>query len=425
MKYPFLAIGVIALCGSIAFSQSPAEEVVIEKLRKGPDTIGALETVLKEADQFSALALFIGAKVAIEKNRLEDSGFLFYSAQLRYRFDLERFPPKGTGGNSPFQLYAALSNNIGMKINPAIMAEPKVFAKALNRVKKWLPKVPEEYDPGYDYLKRMSEKHATKATNANRTEFINRMGDLSLLLNDPGYFAAFRIFQEYNFSTDDNAPTVEAYENATETMKRVEKTKGLQGFFGEEEPRKTAGRGYKKVDGEWHYYGRVIKGVHSETFHLISGTEFAKDRSQVYVNGHVVSGADPQTFTVIKGPYGKDKAKVYCGTVAMNVHDIDAFEVVSWEGMWSETLEKKQFIFDYGKSFETLKISEESPAVTGYAVGRDGVAYYSGPARIEGADYASFRAGSMGGGVDKNREYAGPFPVESWPQRRKEILWAD
>lgn len=421
---PFV-LGILGILHSTGCSQSPTEEALLERLLKGPDSSSALDTVLKKPDEYSALILYAGAGVAFKENRLEDSGFLYYSAQLRARFDKECFPPKGTGGNSPFVVYAALSQQLGSEINPAVMAEPKVFEKALARLKEFIPKAPQNYDPGYEFLEKKSAQNAFKAVEPNRTEFINRMTDLSTLLNDAEYFAAFQVIQEYNLSRDGKRPTAGENDKATETMKRIEKTKGLEGFFSEEEHHNVDGGRYHKIDGEWSYEGRVIKEAHSATFQLLSGAEFAKDRARVYVRGFVVPEADPQTFTVIKGPYGKDKKKVYCGTVAMNVHDIDAFEVVSWEGMWNTTFDKQLFVFDFGRSFETLQISEENPAVTGFAVGRDGVAYYSGPARIEGADYASFQAGSMGGGVDKYREYVGPFPAESWPQRRKDILGHD
>jgi hypothetical protein len=112
------------------------------------------------------------------------------------------------------------------------MAEPKVFAKAIERVKNWNPKAPKEYEPGYEFTERKSEKDAHEAAKPNRTEFLSRLGDLSSLLNDPEYFAAFRVVRAYNLASDDKQrPTKEENEKATGTMKRIEKDKGLKGFF--------------------------------------------------------------------------------------------------------------------------------------------------------------------------------------------------
>lgn len=111
------------------------------------------------------------------------------------------------------------------------MAEPKVFEKVIARIKKWTPKAPKEYDPGYEFTERKSEKDAHEAAKPNRTEFIEYMSGISTLLNDATYFAAFRVIQAYNFSSEDKRPTKEAYDRATKTMKRIEKEKGIKGFF--------------------------------------------------------------------------------------------------------------------------------------------------------------------------------------------------
>jgi len=222
----------LILLASVGFSQSPAEKDLYEKLAEGPDKAKALETVLKAPDQFSALILYLGAEVALKEKRLEDSAFLLYAARLRTQFDKECFPPKGTGGDSPFVAYAALSQQIGSDIIPAVMSEPKVFAKAIERVKKWNPKAQKESDPGYEFTERKSEKDAHEAAKPSRTEYLSRLGDLSTLLNDTEYFEAIRVVQAYNLAIDDKRrPTKEESEKATETMKRIEKDKGLKGLF--------------------------------------------------------------------------------------------------------------------------------------------------------------------------------------------------
>lgn len=231
MKPKFAAFWLFVAWTTVCYSQSPAEEDLYEKLVKGAEQVKALETVLKAPDEYSALILYVGAGVAFKEKRLEDSGFLFYAGQLRARFDQKCFPPKGTGGDSPFLAYAAFSQGLGSTINPAVMAEPKTFAKSMERLKKWSPKAPKEYDPGYEFTERLSEKDAHEAAKPNRTEFLSRMGDLSTLLNDAEYFAAFRVVQVYNLVGDDKRPTKQEKEQATETMKRIEKEKNLKGFL--------------------------------------------------------------------------------------------------------------------------------------------------------------------------------------------------
>ena len=213
------------------FSQSPAEKDLFNELT-GPNSAKPLETVLKAPEEYSAVILFLGAGTAFKEKRLEDSAFLFYAAQLRMRFDQKCFPPEGTGAEDPFLPCVAIAQAIGSEINPAVMAEPKAFAKAIDRVKKWSPKAPEDYTPGYEFKKRLTETDAHEAAKQNRTEFLNRMGDLATLLNDAEYFAAFRVLQEFDPARDGKVPAKkEESEKATATMKRIERDKGLKGFM--------------------------------------------------------------------------------------------------------------------------------------------------------------------------------------------------
>lgn len=229
MKSYFVAVCIALAVSTVCFSQSPSEEDLYKELAKGD--IKALATVLKTPDQYSALVLYVSAGIAFKENKLEDSAFLFYAGQLRARYDQKCFPPKGTGGNNPFLAYAALSQDLGSTINPAVMAEPKTFAKALERLEKWHPKAAKEYTPGYEFKERLSEKDAHEAARPNRTEFLSRMGDLSKLLNDAEYFAAFRVVKAYNRTRGDKRPSSEEHEKAKETMKRIENDKGLKGVF--------------------------------------------------------------------------------------------------------------------------------------------------------------------------------------------------
>lgn len=235
MKRCIAAFSFVVGWSAICLAQTPAELDLLEKLN-GPDHVEALETVLKTPDEYSAPILFFGAAAALAEKRLEDSGFLFYAGQLRMRFDQKCFPPKEAGSEDPFLGVVLVSQLMGGSINPAVMAEPKVYAKAIDRVKKWSPKAPEKYNPGYEFKERLSEKDAHEAAKPNRTEFLSRMGDLAKLLNDAEYFAAFRIIQESNLAEDDNdkvPATKEEREKATDTMKRIEKDKGLKGIFTE------------------------------------------------------------------------------------------------------------------------------------------------------------------------------------------------
>jgi hypothetical protein len=223
VKPYFALFCAVVTCPPFCFSQSPAEKDLYEKLAKRD--VEALETVLKTPDKYSPAILFLGAGTAFDWNKLEDSAFLFYAGQLRVRFDEKCFPPKVTGAEPPLQAYDAVALGLGSTINPTVTAKPKTFAKVIKRLEKWNPKAPKEYTPGYEFKDRLSEKDAQEAAKPNRTEFFSVMGGLSKLLNDAEYSAA------YDVSRTPNLVTKEEFEKAMETMKRIEKDKGIKGFF--------------------------------------------------------------------------------------------------------------------------------------------------------------------------------------------------
>jgi hypothetical protein len=185
------------------------------------------------------------------------------------------------------------------------------------------------------------------------------------------------------------------------------------------------GARYEQVDGEWSYVARTFAGsrvtrlgADNDTFTVLPGDQgpYAKDSARVYLMQYTIAGADPRTFTLLKGPYSRDKERVYCGTVAMAVKNPAAFEVVFAKDGWSIIYDKEHFLTFYGKSFAALPVSYENPVVVGRGWGRDGIAYYYGPARVEGAHYATFRVINEHSAEDAHRQYWGPFPerVPPW-----------
>jgi hypothetical protein len=232
VKQLFIVLCVFVAMANLAYSQLESESAIFKKLKEGKDKKKAVEQVLKTPDEFSSVILFMSANVAFKEEMLEDSAFLLYVGQLRMRFDQKCFPAKGKGGSDPFIALVALSKETGGVINPAVMAEPKSFEKAIDRIKKWTPKAPKDYNPGYEYTERLSEKEGHEAAKSNRNDFIKGMSGFSTLLNDEDYFKAFKVMQAKNLEKETKKPSEEEYEKAIGTMKRIEKEKKLRGFSG-------------------------------------------------------------------------------------------------------------------------------------------------------------------------------------------------
>ena len=213
-------------------AQSRSELTVYQKLTSTNVSLAAsaMDGVLKNAPEYSGAALFIASGVAFREHRIEDAGFLFYVAKFRAEFDIALFPPTGTGSNNPMVAFGALNQELGSSINPAVMAEPKVFARILARVKTWSPVLAPNYDPGWPFAKKGDEKQARAALQAEIKNFMGGMGGLCTLLQDSRYFAAFKVMQAYNLHNGATQPSQEAYDGAVQTILAIEKEKGIQAF---------------------------------------------------------------------------------------------------------------------------------------------------------------------------------------------------
>jgi len=77
------------------------------------------------------------------------------------------------------------------------------------------------------------------------------------------------------------------------------------------------------------YYQRYpIPEADPATFVLLKGKQYAKDKDHVYLLEYQVINADPNSFKEIAFPYARDKKNVYCGTVPLDVKNIEEFEVI-------------------------------------------------------------------------------------------------
>ncbi|PWU08453.1 MAG: hypothetical protein C5B50_29675 [Verrucomicrobia bacterium] len=234
MRKVFIALVVLSSVSVLpAMAQSRSEQALYEMLTTNEShsvSLAAVGKVVTNSDGLSAAILYTAAGVAFREKRLEDAGFLFYAAQLRARFDRALFLPIGTGGDNPMLALGALQQQLGQVINPAVMRQPKAYASIVERLRSWKPKATRDYEPGWEYAKRRTEKEAEQDVAGDRQKFVGHMVGLSALLLDTNYFKAFQTVQAYNLSSSrsNNRPSKDAYESAVLTIKRVEKDKGIE-----------------------------------------------------------------------------------------------------------------------------------------------------------------------------------------------------
>lgn len=194
----------------------------------------ALDFVIGHTGTTPSHLMFLAAAVALQLDRLEDSGFLFYAAQLRSRFDQERFPPIDKGGDAPQVALAALNFQIGAAINPALMGVPKSFRAVVDRLRPWDVHGASNYDPGWKYANPKPAAEAHALGEKMKQESLESAEGIATLLNTPEYFKAFKTVQDYNLGSPEEPErpeTVAKVENARKQLREIEERMGIPGLF--------------------------------------------------------------------------------------------------------------------------------------------------------------------------------------------------
>ena len=169
---------------------------------------------------------------------------------------------------------------------------------------------------------------------------------------------------------------------------------------------------YAKDRDSVFYLGRKINGADPTTFGILDDTNFSRDAEHVYVMGRRIFGADPTSFQPISGMYGRDALSVYCGTVPMDVENINDFEVVMASDRIFSSDVREDLDSYFGDSFDRVEVSQDHPILTTHDWSRDGVSYYYGPGKVMDADYETFTPVSEFGARDAIGTFDGPFRKE-------------
>ena len=234
------AVLLCAILVSLPLAADDMSEALDQMQKSKEEAAKAADFILANADRAPAANLFIASAVMLGRERTEDAAFLYYAAQMRRRLDVVRFPPTGSGGDSPDVLLGALSQQIGAAVNPAILRQPKQLSAALDRIAAWAPATPKSYEPGWKYSKRTADAAAQSAFEENRKDFLDHFRPIAMLLNRPDYFAAFKTLQDYNFSSFEEMrkpARIKEKEAAEKKMTAIEKELNVEGLYYRRAPR--------------------------------------------------------------------------------------------------------------------------------------------------------------------------------------------
>jgi hypothetical protein len=189
----------------------------------------AVQAVLYNTARADAAVLFLASGASHRLGQLENAGFLFYAAQMRADFDIERFEG-GDAPGGPGALFGAMHVQVGESINPAIVRNPPAYARILERLEAWDVGTSSNYTPGWDTRGRVRGANEASIARETKERYLTSMRPMAKLLQDPAYFAAFVTFQDFNLATFDeqaDPQRIAARDAAVKTMLGIERREGL------------------------------------------------------------------------------------------------------------------------------------------------------------------------------------------------------
>jgi hypothetical protein len=194
-----------------------------------PEELRALvDAFVADTSLASPMLLFMASNTALRQGQIEQAGFLFYAAEIREVFDLDRYDISSVpDGNNAITYLMFLKGTTGMGVNPAIMREPSQFAAVIARLETWeVVPSPDAYYPDFAEAKGFKLPRQRWAARAReiKEDFLTKFGRrVAKLLADPEYAKALRFVVDARFgTTEPDDKTMAQIEASFQTMNAIE-----------------------------------------------------------------------------------------------------------------------------------------------------------------------------------------------------------
>lgn len=187
-----------------------------------------LAKVLARTDTTEVTALLLAANSALKLKRVEDAGFLYHAAQVRRAQDLARFPP--LDAETPWlQRIDALRVDTGRQVGTALLDAPQAYGRVAKRLAGWHCETRKDYLPAWRARRQLPDGDC-RALSRERARALQQ---IATLMDIPRYAEAARLARYYlngSASVRDLPGLRDQYQGALEEMRRIERSKGLDGL---------------------------------------------------------------------------------------------------------------------------------------------------------------------------------------------------
>jgi uncharacterized protein len=142
---------------------------------------------LADSERMNSTALTTAAVAARGAGRTEDAAFLFLAGQARYQIDKQVYPPRLKGGDEPGALNGALRATVGPPIIQSLEDNPEAYAKVVERLSNWSPKIGKKHNPGWNFQNALDDATADKVVASTLDKLRRPLAIKAKVLGDPEY----------------------------------------------------------------------------------------------------------------------------------------------------------------------------------------------------------------------------------------------
>jgi hypothetical protein len=165
--------------------------VAIGAATRAADAPSPCSATVERSTQMSASQLFDAVTPCAGEKRPFEATLLLVEGQIRAMADMELLPAKSDADKLvAAQLYGRIFYQTGGAGDPDLYRDPILTQRLFERIEVWVPTLPADYDPGWQYAKRPSDSKYAESIQYQKSYRLAQLRWYGSLVRNDQYYAA-------------------------------------------------------------------------------------------------------------------------------------------------------------------------------------------------------------------------------------------
>jgi hypothetical protein len=168
-----------------------AAVVALGAATRAADAASACSATVERSAQLSASQLFDAVTLCAGEKRPFETTLLLIEGQIRAMADMELLRAKSDSDKLvAAQLYGRIFYQTGGAGDPELYRDPILTQKLFERIEVWVPTLPADYDPGWNYAKRPSDSKYAESIQYQKSYRLAQLRWYASLVRNDQYYTA-------------------------------------------------------------------------------------------------------------------------------------------------------------------------------------------------------------------------------------------